>query len=85
MTAVDRIEFTVRETGNCAPEKKSPRFPFSRMSSSELLRFGVSAKFSYSSGPSPDHPETADLAAQLSEARAEWNRRHPNLPLHDSF
>jgi len=55
------------------------------MSSSELLRFGVSAKFSYSSGPSPDHPETADLAAQLSEARAEWNRRHPNLPLHDSF
>jgi len=85
MTAVDRMEFTVRETGTYAPGNKSPRVPISRMSSLELLRFGMSVKFRYSEGPSPDLPETADLAAQLGEARAEWNRRHPNLPLRDSF
>ena len=85
MEAVDRIEFTVREAGTYAPGNKSPRVPISRMSSSELLRFGVSVKFRYSGGPSPDDPETANLAAQLSEARPEWNRRHPNLPLRDSF
>jgi hypothetical protein len=76
------MEFTVRETGTCAPLNKNPRVPISRMSSSELLRFGMSVKFRYSEGPSP---ESADLAAQLGEARAEWNRRHPYLPLRDSF
>jgi hypothetical protein len=55
------------------------------MSSSELLRFGMSVKFRHSQEPKQNDPETADLSAQLNEARLEWNRRHPNLPLRDSF
>jgi len=52
------------------------------MPNAELLRFGVNVKFRASRGSSPKDPW---LAAQLKEARAEWNRRHPCLPLRNSF
>jgi hypothetical protein len=82
MAAVSKMEFAVRKTGTYVPENENARVPISRMSNSELLRFGVTAKFRYSQSASPDDP---DLAAHLIEARAEWNRRHPGLPLRDSF
>jgi len=85
MAVVDKFEFAPHITGMRAPENGNTGGSISRMSSSELLRFGVSIKFRYSEGASPDEPETADLAAQLSEARTEWKRRHPELPLCDSF
>jgi hypothetical protein len=68
-----------------SPENEISRVCISSMSNSELLRFGLNAKFRHSEAASPDDPATTDLAAQLIEARAEWNRRHPGLPLRDSF
>jgi len=85
MTTADRMETTVWGTGTHVSERKNARVSISHMSSSELLRFGVSAKFRLSQGPTPDDPGLADLAARLNEARSEWNRRHPDLPLRDSF
>lgn len=54
----------------------------SGMSDSRLLRFGVSAKFRCLQS---DREQLAGLLPQLEEARTEWNRRHPVLPLVDSF
>jgi hypothetical protein len=54
------------------------------MADDELLRFGWATKstcFGESrNGGDPDH-----LLLQLQEARVEWNRRKPALPLHGSF
>jgi hypothetical protein len=85
MAIADRMETTVCETETYVSERENARVSISRMSSTELLRFGVSAKLRLSQGPTPNNPHQADLAAQLSEARSEWNQRHPNLPLRDSF
>ena len=85
MEVGDKIEFTVRNVGTYAPEKENARASISSMSNSELLRFGVRAKFRCSQGSSQNDPETEDTVAQLNEARAEWNKRHPGLPLCDSF
>jgi hypothetical protein len=85
MGLVDKIEFTVGNTGAYPPEKENARVSISSMSDSELLRFGVRAKFRCSQGSSPNDSEAGDRAAQLDETRAEWNRRHPCLPLRDSF
>jgi len=57
----------------------------SSLSNSELLRFGVNVKFRISLGPASGNSDFAELEAQLNEARMEWNRRHPDLPLRDSF
>jgi len=85
MAALDNIEIPARGIPPNSPEKQRPHGFFSRMSNSELLRFGLSAKFRSSQRPAPDNPQPEDLAAQLNEARIEWNRRHPDLPLRDSF
>ena len=85
MAAVDKIECTVHENLTYGAENEDARISISGMSSSELLRFGVCAKFRCSQGSSPNDLSATDLGAQLDEARAEWNRRHPGLPLRDSF
>lgn len=85
MAMAERIETTVCESGTYTSKGENARVSVSLMSSSELLRFGMSVKFRHSQGPKQNDPETADLSAQLNEARLEWNRRHPNLPLRDSF
>jgi hypothetical protein len=85
MVAVDKIECTVHENMPYGPVNEDARISISSMSSSELLRFGVCAKFRCSQGSSPNDHAAADRVAQLDEARAEWNRRHPGLPLRDSF
>ena len=56
-----------------------------KMSNAELLRFGVTAKYKCSQKLLSKHPRLESIAMQLSEARAEWNRRHPALPLSISF
>jgi hypothetical protein len=48
----------------------------------KLLQFGISTKFRCLHS---DCEQLGSLQLQLEEARAEWNRRHPILPLVDSF
>ena len=54
---------------------------FAEMSDAELLRFGMTAKYACSLESRADHLWLELLEAQLSDARAEWQRRHPMLPL----
>jgi hypothetical protein len=53
-----------------------------KMSNPELLFFGVTTKCQCSSETGP--PQEAILV-QLNEARKEWKRRNPSLPLSESF
>jgi hypothetical protein len=85
MAVLDSIEIPAGKTPLNSPENQHAPGCFSRMSNSELLRFGLSAKFRSSQRSNPDDPQPEDLAAKLNEARFEWNRRHPDLPLRDSF
>ena len=85
MAVLDSIEIPAGETPLNSPENQHGRGFISTMSDSELLRFGLSAKFRSSRRSTPDDPQPEDLAAQLRAARFEWNRRHPDLPLRDSF
>jgi len=85
MLMAEKMQTTVCETVRHGSECENSLVSISNMSSSELLRFGLSAKYRLSDGPASDGPELTDLAAQLNEARLEWNRRHPHLPLRDSF
>jgi len=67
------------------PQQFEYGHPFSgisAMSDSKLLRVGISAKFRCLQS---DCKQRASLTLQLEEARKEWNRRHPFLPLVDSF
>ncbi len=56
-----------------------------KMSNPELLLFGVTAKFLCSLEANLNQPPPECVRVRLSEARAEWNRRNPTLPLSDSF
>jgi hypothetical protein len=85
MLMADKTETTVCETATNGSECENSLVSISNTSSSELLRFGLGAKYRLSHGPAPDDPELTDLAGQLNVARLEWNRRHPHLPLRDSF
>jgi len=85
MEVVDKTEFTVRNAGAYPPETENAPSSISSMPNSELLRFGVRAKFRSSQASISNDPQWEDVLAQLNEARAEWNRRHPGLPLRDSF
>jgi hypothetical protein len=85
MLIAEKTETTVCETATHGFECENSLVSISNMSSSELLRFGLSAKYRLSHAPAPNDPELTDLTAQLNEARLEWNRRHPHLPLRDSF
>ncbi len=69
----------------CNPQRKFIHLQFSRMSDCELLRFGVAAKYKSSHAEYSPPSEPDDLEIQLNQARVEWNRRHPDLPLRDSF
>ena len=55
------------------------------MSDGELLRFGVTAKYKCLLERRSKHPRLQSLVMELDEARAEWIRRHPALPLRISF
>ena len=82
------MEVEDRATRACHPaepqqfENGRPYSDISGMSDSKLLRFGISIKFRCLQS---DREQLARLLPQLEEARAEWNRRHPILPLVDSF
>jgi hypothetical protein len=65
------------------PEESGPRFR--GMSNPELLLFGVTTKCRSFLEASPDQSPPEDVLVQLTEARKEWNRRNPSLPLRESF
>lgn len=50
------------------------------MSDQELLRFGTAAKVECSNNSDPPR----EVLLQLEEARVEWKRRMPDLPLNSS-
>jgi hypothetical protein len=58
---------------------------FFEMPDNELLRFGATTKFRCLCLRNSRSPQLPALLAQLTAARAEWNRRHSQLPLVDSF
>ena len=57
----------------------------SAMTDLELLLFGIATKLGRSPRAPAGAPTPGALEAQLAQARREWNRRHPSLPLVDSF
>jgi hypothetical protein len=52
-----------------------------QMSDSELLRFGMTAKFMCSLGADSNLSPESWFAVQLKKAAKEWRKRFPNLPL----
>jgi hypothetical protein len=63
------------------PPNKLP----SEMSDEELLRFGMVAKYMCSRGEKLDKEKLKAFTLQLDEARKEWKKRFPKLPLSSSF
>jgi hypothetical protein len=55
------------------------------MSDDELLRFGMVAKYMCSQGEKLDKEKLKAFTLQLDEARKEWKKRFPELPLSSSF
>lgn len=55
------------------------------MSDEELLRFGMVAKHMCSQGEGLDKEKLEVFILQLDEARKEWKKRFPQLPLGSTF
>ena len=55
-----------------------------KMSDAELLRHGQGLRHMCSAKVNFGKPPLEAWATQLNEARAEWRRRHPKIPLSDS-
>jgi hypothetical protein len=55
-----------------------------KMSDEELLRYGAVCKSMCSPETNLDKPSRDAWTVQLQEARAEWRKRHPELPLSES-
>jgi hypothetical protein len=85
MEIADRTGTMVGENGKYTFEGGLVRISIPGMPDAELLRFGMHARFKCSREANPNDPRMTALMAQLAEARAEWNRRHSELPLRDSF
>jgi hypothetical protein len=56
-----------------------------KMSDPELLRYGAVCKSMCSPETKLDTPSLDAWTVQLQEARAEWLKRHPELPLSESI
>jgi hypothetical protein len=56
-----------------------------KMSDEELLRYGAICKSMRSPETNLDKPSLDAWTVQLQEARAEWRKRHPELPLSESI
>lgn len=61
------------------------RIRLRNMSDQELQRFGQAAKFMCLPGANSGEPPRQVFVIQLEEARKEWKRRNPDLPLSDSI
>lgn len=81
----DKMEISIPLAEQHPAESEAAPAYIAGMSNPELLRFGLSAKLRCSEAENPDDPRIRTLLVQLNLARAEWVRRHPKLPLRDSF
>jgi hypothetical protein len=54
------------------------------MSDQELLRYGQAAKYMCSPRANMGKPPREEFVIQLSEARNEWRKRFPKMPLNES-
>jgi hypothetical protein len=85
MPLTDTLEDTSHHTKTETSGRDLGRLCISTMSDAELLRFGVITKFRCSHHSNTGGPSIEALLTNLENARAEWNRRHPDLPLCNSF
>ena len=85
MEVADKMGISMYPDAPYPAESEHAPACFAGMSNPELLRFGVHAKLRCSQAESPDDARIMTLRARLRFARAEWNRRHPKLPLPNSF
>jgi hypothetical protein len=69
------------DPGNAREIRKRVR----KMSDAELLRYGAVCKSMCSTETNLDKPSRDAWTVQLQEARAEWRKRHPELPLSESI
>ena len=82
---MDRIAPKLSSPDGKKAEIDTIRERLANMSDDELLRYGMTAKLGYDKGLQQGEVSADLLTTRLSEARAEWNRRHGNVPLRDSF
>ncbi len=66
-------------------ETEELRRRLQEMTDTELLRFGMTAKFLCSLETTLDLPPPERVRMRLIEAQAEWERRNPGLPLNPSL
>jgi len=74
-----------RFTPNDAQSLVALRKRLRKMSYTNLHRFLQAAKYMCSPGPNLEHSPRESFVIQLQEARVEWKRRNPELPLSDSI
>lgn len=85
MEVADKMEISIHPAEQHPAAGETVRVCIVGMSNPQLLRFGMRLRLSYSEAENSHDPRIKYLRVQLNIARAEWNRRHPNLPLRDSF
>jgi hypothetical protein len=61
------------------------RLRLSRMTDGEVLSYGQCCKYMCSPTANMGKPPRQEFAMQLVEARTEWRKRHPALPLSESI
>jgi len=85
MEVVDKMEISIHPAEHHPAAREAVRVCIVGMSNPQLLRFGMRVKLSCAEAENSNDPPIEYLRVQLNLARAEWNRRHPKLPLRDSF
>ena len=60
------------------------RLRLRKMNDAELLRFGQAAKYMCTPYANLGQSPREEFVVQLREARAEWRRRFPKMPLSES-
>jgi hypothetical protein len=75
---------------SCAPDDEPLdvevlRADLRKMDDPELLRYGQMQKAKCGPEANLGEEPREVIATKLRECRAEWKRRHPNLPLRDSI
>jgi hypothetical protein len=85
MQIAEKMESSIHSAEQRPALSEAARACIVAMSNPELLRFGIRAKLRCSEAENSDDSRIQSLLTQLNLARAEWNKRHPKLPLRDSF
>jgi hypothetical protein len=82
MAGLNSVGFS---SGENEIDREGLRTRLRKMSDQELLRYGRAAKSMCSPDAYFGQAPRQTFVIQLEEAKAEWRRRNPNLPLADSI